>query len=302
MNSGTTTQPADAHRLSRYQRDTSWVSADPDRLTSWSAEQLLTEWQRASRGMMSALVRRRRKQQPFRIARPAIDTLVTAHTLTDRLLAEQWVTAADALYYGAEPRSVARAMRMTIGELRDGLTVWLDQLVSNGLLSPHRRDVLLAPLHRQLHPIIPAALWVGPPRMTDPQQARSRNGRGRSPRQPAHAREAPLARRDFARGLRMFMENREVGVDPIRRDGHLRTEAIWQSLDTGIDTFGPFTRHSAECHTHFSPRVDAGHVARLDGRSATSVSSGRTDNGTAERIFSRGRPFNCVLLPTRCGH
>lgn len=150
MNSGTPGTPSAAHRLTRYQRDTLWFFSDPAWFASWSPEQLLAAWRSHHGNPVTTLMRRVVTPPAFWSAWAALQALAAARTLTDRLLAGRWATAAEALRHGAEPRAVARALGLTIDELCDGITAWADEQVSAGHLTRRQRDDLLAPFpHRR---------------------------------------------------------------------------------------------------------------------------------------------------------
>lgn len=147
MKSGIYSQPI-FHELSNFERDTLHFFADPRLFNSWPLDKLLNEWQRHTHDLMTSLLRQASSPPPFRIARAALDVLATGHTLATRVLADRWVVAADALRYGAEPRTVAKALDITEEELRNRLAAWADQQVAVGKLTEHQRDDLLRPLIR----------------------------------------------------------------------------------------------------------------------------------------------------------
>lgn len=148
MNSGTSTQPV-FHELSTFQRDTLHLFANPRLFDRWPLDELLTEWQRSAHDLTTSLLRQESTPPPFQVARAALDVLAVGRALADRVLADRWVVATDALRYGAEPRTVAMAMGITEEGLRDGLADWADQQVAVGKLTERQRHDLLMPLIRE---------------------------------------------------------------------------------------------------------------------------------------------------------
>ncbi len=107
---------------------------------------------------VAALVRARAgvgEPEPVRRLRTdALDALVCAQALTDRLMAMRWVTVADALAYGAPIGHVAAVLGLEINEVAAGLRSWADRQHQYAGMPMAARDEVYALLDRALkgHP------------------------------------------------------------------------------------------------------------------------------------------------------
>jgi hypothetical protein len=78
------------------------------------------------------------------LARHAVALLAVEHALADRVLAARWVTAGEALTYGATIKQVATAMDLTAVEVAAGLRSWADGQRRFGHFTHAEHDAVLA--------------------------------------------------------------------------------------------------------------------------------------------------------------
>lgn len=130
-------------RLRRRDRDLLWLLSHPSGWDRRTTEELFAVWQRSTRALDAAF-RKRHRLPRASVARAAVDTLATGHTLAERLLAHRWETAAHALHHGTELRTVARAMRLAPDAFKARYTEWVDDLVARARLNRRTRGKLLA--------------------------------------------------------------------------------------------------------------------------------------------------------------
>jgi hypothetical protein len=81
---------------------------------------------------------------PARLTRHALDGLATGQALADQLMASRWVTAADALTYGATLAQTATAMGLEVDEVTAGLRSWADGQHRHELMTAAQRDDIRA--------------------------------------------------------------------------------------------------------------------------------------------------------------
>lgn len=120
-------EPARRRPLSQADRDMLWVMTlafQPSELDALPDRELL-DVRAAARGR---LVDAQNSPAPlgrsYPLAVDALEALAHGQALADRLLAQRWVDARDALRYGAEVRTVARALGLDDDEIRAGLRSW----------------------------------------------------------------------------------------------------------------------------------------------------------------------------------
>lgn len=87
-----------------------------------------------------------------RLARYALDALAAGQALTDELMAMRWVTAVDALTYGAPMRHVAGAMGLDVDEVTAGLRSWADGQHEHAGMTAAARDEMYALVAGHLTP------------------------------------------------------------------------------------------------------------------------------------------------------
>lgn len=82
-----------------------------------------------------------------RLRGDALDALVCGQALSDRILAQRWVTVAEALVYGATVDHVAASMGLQPVEVAAGLRSWADGQLREQLITPaqHAETVGLLP-------------------------------------------------------------------------------------------------------------------------------------------------------------
>lgn len=78
------------------------------------------------------------------LAGHAVAALATQHALAERVLATRWVTARDALVYGATIEQVGAGMGLDVDELTFGLTRWADAQQREHLMTRAQLDEVLA--------------------------------------------------------------------------------------------------------------------------------------------------------------
>ncbi len=78
------------------------------------------------------------------LARHAVAALATQHALAERVLYTRWVTARDALTYGASVDDTAAGMGLDVDEVLLGLTCWADGQLREHLMTQAQHDEVLA--------------------------------------------------------------------------------------------------------------------------------------------------------------
>lgn len=103
------------------------IPTRPADLAGASLRELLDAWNRHTARLVDA--RHGLGDPPLPAARLAghgLDALAVGQALADHLMAARWVTAADALTYGATVEHTAAAMGLDVDEVAMGLRVWAD--------------------------------------------------------------------------------------------------------------------------------------------------------------------------------
>lgn len=114
-------------RLSRADRDLLWVGARAPRdVAGESLRELLETYTADSGRLIDAQLAGATEWASFRLAEDALEALACGQALADALMSQRWVYVADALRYGAEVRTVARALGLDEDEVRAGLRSWAD--------------------------------------------------------------------------------------------------------------------------------------------------------------------------------
>ncbi|MEJ3658760.1 hypothetical protein WEH80_37975 [Actinomycetes bacterium KLBMP 9759] len=130
-------------RLSIADRDWLWIGArTPQEMGDLPAVERLSRWQEAVSSLVSATAGGVRPAA-YNVASDALSALTYGQALANHVLDGRWATARDALLYGAELRSVARAMGLHEAEARYGLRRWADEQREHGDMTDVEHDTVL---------------------------------------------------------------------------------------------------------------------------------------------------------------